>query len=268
VENGGGRPGLWSGAEAYERYVGRWSRAVADRVLDWLGVPPGRRWLDVGCGTGALTEAILARCAPVRVLGVDPSPAFVAHVATRVQDPRAAFREGDAQHLPVADDSVDVVVSGLVLNFVPDPWAALAEMARVTQPGGFVTAYVWDYAGDMQLLRLFWDAAVEGDPAAAGLDEGRLFPSCRPEPLTTMFADGGLQDVHLTAIDVLTTFADFDDFWRPFLAGVGPAPAYAVSLDDVTRAGLRERLRARLPTDVDGAIRLNARAWAVRGRVS
>jgi SAM-dependent methyltransferase len=243
---------------------GDWN-GLARLILE-LGAP--RSIVDVGCGTGALTETIIAHCGPVRVLAVDPSPAFVAHVAAHVEDPRAAVREGDAQHLPVADGSVDVVVSGLVLNFVPHPEAALAEMTRATQPGGSVAAYVWDYAGDMQMLRLFWDAAVDGDPAAAALDEGRLFASCRPEPLAALFDGAGLQDVQVTAIDVVTPFADFDDFWRPFLAGVGPAPAYVTSLDDVARAGLRERLRARLPADVDGSIRLNARAWAVRGRVS
>jgi SAM-dependent methyltransferase len=259
---------LWSGAEAYQQYMGRWSRPVAARFLDWLAPAPGRRWLDVGSGTGALSETILARCAPAAVLGVEPSPAFVAHATNAVRDSRASFRLGDAQHVPVQDASFDVVVSGLVLNFVSDPAAALAEMSRVARPGGVIGAYVWDYAGGMQMTRFFWDAAVDQNPAAEAQDEGRLFPVCRPEPLARLFGDAGLDDVRATAIDVATRFTGFDDFWRPFLAGVGPAPAYAMSLDDAARSALRERLRNRLPAGADGSIPLLARAWAVRGRVS
>jgi SAM-dependent methyltransferase len=268
VEDGGRPLGPWSGGEAYEQYVGRWSRPVAARFLDWLRVAPGRRWLDVGSGTGALTQTILMRCSPAEVLGVEPSPAFVAYATDSVRDPRASFREGDGQHLPVQDASVDVVVSGLVLNFVSDGAAALGEMSRVARSGGVVAAYVWDYAGEMQMIRCFWDGAVDQDPAASALDEGRLFPLCRPEPLATIFGDAGLQDVQVTAIDVATRFTGFDDFWQPFLGGVGPAPAYAMSLDDAARSALRERLRCRLPAGSDGSIPLLARAWAVRGRVS
>ncbi|WP_448624695.1 class I SAM-dependent methyltransferase [Geodermatophilus sp. URMC 64] len=259
-------PSPWAGGDRYESYVGRWSRLVARRFVTGLAGPPGRRWLDVGCGTGALAGAVLAYAAPAAVVGVDPSPDFVAHAAAHVTDPRAAFREGSAQALPLDDASVDVVVSGLVLNFVPDPAAALAEMSRVVTAGGTVAAYVWDYAGGMQLMRYFWDAATERDPATAALDEGRRFPLCRPGPLRDLFTSAGLDDVVTDEIVVPTVFADFDDYWTPFLGGTGPAPAHAMSLSETDRAALREILRARVPIEDDGSIRLSARAWTVRGR--
>ena len=261
-------PTSWVGADAYEAYVGRWSRAVAPRFLEWLDVPAGKRWLDVGCGTGALSETILATCAPVEVCGVDPSLPFVAHAASRVADPRAAFRKGDAERLPVDHDSFDAVVSGLVLNFVPDQPAALGEMHRATRPGGVAAAYVWDYADGMQLMKHFWDVAVEVAPGAGGLREDLRFPMCRPEPLRELFRDARLVDVAVEEIVVPTPFADFDDYWSPFLGGQGPAPAYAMSLSEEDRAALRERLRASLPVEDDGSIRLTARAWAVRGSVA
>jgi SAM-dependent methyltransferase len=259
-------PGSWAGGDRYEAYVGRWSRPVARRFVAWLAVPAGARWLDVGSGTGALSGTVLAVAEPAAVLGVDPSPEFVAHAAAHVPDSRAAFREGAAQALPVDDVAVDAVVSGLVLNFVPDPPAALAEMRRVVRPDGVVAAYVWDYTEGMQLMRWFWDAAAELDPGVRDLDEGPRFPLCRPEPLGGLFTEAGLADVAVEEIVVPTVFADFDDYWTPFLGGTGPAPAYAVQLSEAERAALRESLRSSLPTEPDGSIHLTARAWAVRGR--
>jgi hypothetical protein len=144
----------------------------------------------------------------------------------------------------------------------------MAEMARVTGRGGTIAAYVWDYAEGMQLIRFFWDAAVALDPAAARMDEGPRFPLCRPDALVQLFAAAGLQRVEVTAIDIPTPFASFDDYWRPFLGGQGPAPAYAMALDEAARARLRDRLRERLPAQADGSIRLTARAWAARGTVA
>ncbi|GAA3169157.1 class I SAM-dependent methyltransferase [Blastococcus jejuensis] len=255
----------WSSGERYEPYVGRWSRRVAERFVAWLDLPPGLRWLDVGCGTGALTEAVLLDAAPASVLGVDPSPGFLGHAAATVPDPRATFALGDARALPVADHSVDAVVSGLVLNFVPDPAAALAEFRRAARPGGTVAFYVWDYAGGMQMMRWFWDVAVELDPAAAAQHEGSRFALCRPDPLRDLAATAGLAGVDVTEIVVPTVFPDFDDYWTPFLSAQAPAPSYVASLDDGRRTALREALRDRLPTADDGTISLTARAWAVRG---
>ncbi len=251
---------VWAVSTAYEAYVGRWSRLVAAAFLSWLDVPPGRRWLDVGCGTGALTAAVAATAEPADLLGVDPSAGFVA--AARVSHPGSAFVVGDAQALPLPRGRVDATVSGLALNFVPDPGRAVAEFARVTAAGGVVAAYVWDYAEGMAMMRSFWDAAVALDPAAAALDEGRRFPLCRPEPLARLWAAAGLDHVTVRPLDVPTVFSDFDDYWKPFLGGQGPAPGYVRSLPEERRGALRESLRSRFP---EGTITLSARAWAVRG---
>lgn len=254
----------WESGIPYEQYIGRWSRRVAPLFLSWLGIPAGRRWLDVGCGTGALCAAILDGCLPSSVTGVEPSEGFRA-TANQNLAGRASLRAGSASSIPLADASVDVVVCGLVLNFLPDPSAALAEMQRVTAKPGTIAAYLWDYAGAMELIRHFWDAAVALDPDAAALDEGSRFPLCRPEALQKLFVESGLRDATVRAIDVPTPFASFDEYWRPFLGGNGPAPAYAMSLDGTRRAKLRDRIREYLPTADDGSISLIARAWAVRG---
>jgi len=256
---------VWENAESLERYVGRWSRLVAREFVAWLQVPPGSRWLDVGCGSGALTETVLAEAEPESIEGVDTSEAFVAYAASRVTDLRASFAVADAQALDRPDAAYDAVASSLVLNFLPDPARGAAEMRRVARPGGVVAGYVWDYAGEMQLMRRFWDAAAELDPAAADLDEGRRMAGCNPADLEALFAGAGLEEVETRAIDVPTVFADFDDYWSPFEGGQGPAPGYCVSLPPDRRAALRERLRETLPAASDGAISLVARAWAVRG---
>jgi SAM-dependent methyltransferase len=255
----------WDSGSDYEPYVGRWSRLVAREFLGWLAVPPGGRWLDVGCGTGALAETVLALAAPGEVVGIDPSPAYVAFARERVKDPRARFDVGDALALQEAPVTCDAVVSGLVLNFVPQPGQAVSEMARVARPGAVVAAYVWDYADGMRMMRHFWDAAGELDPGARELDEGRRFPLCKPEPLTDLFRRAGLADVEVRAIDVPTAFRDFDDYWSPFLGGQAPTPGYAMSLSQERRTALRDRIRDGLPTNPRGEHHLTARAWAVRG---
>lgn len=221
----------------------------------------------MGCGTGALCAAILDRCSPASVAGVEPSEGFL-KTATENLAGRAALHRGSATAIPLGDASVDVVVSGLVLNFVPDLRAALAEMARVTAKGGTVAAYVWDYAGKMELMRYFWDAAVALDPGAASMDEGIRFPLCRLEALEKLFAAAELEGVDVKPIDIPTRFTNFDDYWQPFLGGQGPAPAYAISLDDTTRASLRDRIRERMPIAANGSISLTARAWATRATVA
>lgn len=254
----------WDHGDPYEQFVGRWSRQVAPLFLHWLGVPPGRRWLDVGCGTGALSAAILERCSPAFVVGVEPSQGFLESARRRLAG-RATLDCGSATAIPLRNESIDVVVSALVLNFIPDLPAALAEMVRVTSHGGLIGAYVWDYAGKMELIRHFWDAAASLDARALQLDEGVRFPLCRPEALTEAFATANLRSIEVTAIDIPTRFPSFDDYWQPFLGGQGPAPAYAMSLDESARVRLREHLRNTVPSSADGSISMTARAWAVRG---
>ena len=258
---------IWASGSPYEQYVGRWSRLVAREFLDWLAVPDGSQWLDVGCGTGALSEAILHQAAPDGLVGCDPSEGFLAHARAEIVDARVRFEQADARALPFEDRQFDAVVGGLMLNFVPEPERALAEMTRVTRPGGTTAVYVWDYAGEMQLMRQFWDAAAALDPGARDLDEGIRFPICQSAPLARLFEGAGLEDVRTRSIDVPTVFRDFDDYWSPFLGAQGPAPSYVMSLDEPRRDALRDRVRASLPAAEDGSIHLRARAWAARGAV-
>jgi len=254
----------WEQGDPYEQYVGRWSRRVAPRFLSWLGIPGGQRWLDVGCGTGALCAAILDNCSPSSVAGVEPSEGFL-RTAERNLAGRVALHRGSATQIPLDSACADAVVSGLVLNFIADPRAALAEMARVTGKGGTIAAYVWDYAGKMELMRFFWDAAIALNPQAAKMDEGVRFPLCSPAALEALFAQAGFSGVETTAIDIPTPFSSFEDYWRPFLGGQGPAPAYAMALDESARSLLRDRIRGHVPAGTDGSLWLSARASAVRG---
>ena len=259
------RKDMWASGVSYESYVGRWSRLVAGQFLSWLDVPSGVQWLDVGCGTGALSQTILDTASPHGVLGIDSSEGYIEFAREQIQDPRVAFRLGDAQALPVESAAYDAVVSGLVLNFFPQPSQALNEMIRAVRIGGIVAAYVWDYAGQMQLMRYFWDAAVALDGAVSALDEGQRFPLCQPEPLRQLFRTAQLEKLEVHLIDVGTAFRDFDDYWSPFLGGQGPAPGYTMSLSEERRVALREHIRLTLPIAPDGSIRLIARAWAVHG---
>ena len=255
----------WTSGDKYEPYIGRWSRLVAREFLKWLAIPAGGQWLDVGCGTGALSQTILQFAKPAKIKGIDRSEGFVAFAKEHTQDNRVHFEVGDAESLNADSGTFHAAVSGLVLNFIPHPDRAVAEMTRVTRSGGVVAAYVWDYAGRMQLIRHFFDAAMALDPNAVELDEGRRFPICQPEALSRLFESAGLQHVEVQPIEIPTVFRDFDDYWTPFLGGQGPAPSYAMSLSEERRSALRERIRAGLPFASDGSIPLVARSWAVRG---
>jgi len=257
---------MWQSGDAYEAYIGRWSRRIAETFVRQLGIPASRRWLDVGCGTGALTSAVLTAGDPAEVVGVDPSEGFLKTARANVTDPRASFEVADARALPFPDDRFDVAVSGLVLNFVPDPAEAAAEIVRVTVPGGLAAAYLWDLAEGMEVIRHFWDAAAELDPAkVAELDEGRRFTLCRPEPLGRLWTEAGFTGVSVGQIKIPAVFTGFDDYWKPFLGAQGPAPAYLATLPEARRDQIRELLRSRLPTNPDGSIPLTARAWVVSG---
>lgn len=256
--------GSWTDGDAYERFMGRWSALLAQRLVEWLEPVAGAHWVDVGSGTGALTEAVLHAAAPAGVVAVDPSPAFTAYATARFDDDRVTVRTGDAEALPVDSRAADYVVAGLVLNFVADPERAVGEMARVAKPGGTVACTVWDYAEGMQMLRVFWDAATALDPRAAALDEAR-FAVCRPDPLARVFTAAGLQDVQVGELTVPTVFAGVDDFWQPFLGGQGAVAGYVAGLDDGARDALAGEVRRRLTVADDGRVRLTAKAWAARG---
>jgi SAM-dependent methyltransferase len=257
----------WAAGEAYEDFMGRWSRLLAARFVAWLPVRPRAHWLDVGCGTGALADAIRAAANAASVVACDPSEPFVEYARRWQVDPRVSFVVAGAGHLPTRPGGFDRVTSLLALNFFPEPEAAVDEMRRITAVHGLVSACVWDYAGGMEFLRRFWDCIGGSDPGAAELDEARRFPMCRPAALESLFREGGLADVVCESIEIPTRFSTFADFWKPFLGGTGPAPSYVASLDPGRREALAARLRRSLAPEPDGAISLVARAWAVRGVV-
>ncbi len=253
----------WAAGDAYEQFMGRWSRDVATHFLQWLGVTPQQRWLDVGCGTGALTQAIVSSADPHTVVGLDASLDFVLY-ANRQTIP-ARFVVADGSALPLQDAAVDAIVSGLALNFMLQPAQVAAEMVRAVRPGGVVAAYVWDYAGKMEFLRYFWDVAVTLDPSAASQHEGNRFPLCRPEALHQLWQTAGFENIVVEALDVPTVFDSFESYWQPFMLGNFPAPKYAMSLNPAQRDLLQDRLRAAVPVAEDGSIHLIPRVWAIRG---
>ncbi|WP_166267224.1 class I SAM-dependent methyltransferase [Marinobacter caseinilyticus] len=251
----------WESGDPYEYFMGRWSRLVAQSFIDGLPPSSGLTWLDVGCGTGALSQAIFQKREPSGVIAIDQSKAFVASTQERL-GAQAQCRVGNALELPLTDHSVDCAVSGLVLNFIPNPEKALREMRRVTRPGGTVATYIWDYPGKMEFLKYFWDAVVYLDSAASDLHESTRFSDSTDAGLKTLFRKAGLAQATVEAIEIDTIFESFDDFWQPFLGGQGPAPTYVLSLDAPERNELRARLKERLPIQANGQIPLVARAWA------
>lgn len=258
----------WGQADPYERYVGRWSRRVAAEFLPWVSVGPGADWADIGCGTGALTQCILREGHPTSVVAVDSSSGFVGTALKNIQEPCVRFQVADATALPLKDASVDVAVSGLVLNFVTKPAAMVAEMVRINRPRGQVAAYVWDYAGGMQMMRYFWDAAVEVAGRVEVPDEASRFPVCAPDPLRSLWQAAGLAHIEVCSIEIPTTFTDFNDYWQPFLGGQGAAPTWLAGQIPAQQHAIRELLHHKLPIQPDGSIELRAAAWAIKGTVS
>ena len=256
----------WAAGSAYESFMGRWSRRLAPGFVSWLGIPSGAHWLDVGCGTGALTDAICRHAHPASVVACDPAEAFIEHARRHSQDARADYVVAGVGGLPGRPGGYGSVSSLLALNFFPDPPAAVAEMRSLAAAHGVVSACVWDYGDGMGFLRSFWDAAVATDAAARGLDEGERFPLCRPGALADLFRRGGLTEVRCDPIEIVTEFVSFEDYWQPLLGGTGPAPSYVASLGADRRRALARTLDEILPRGRDGAIALPARAWAVRGR--
>lgn len=257
----------WAAGSTYEEYMGRWSRRLAPRFVSWLRVAPRAHWLDVGCGTGSLANAICEHAQPASVVGCDPAEPFIEFAREHRRDDRVSFVVAGIASLPRRPEGFGSVTSSLALNFFPDAAAAVREMRSVAAAGGTVSACVWDYAGGVEFLRLFWDAATALDPTARELDEGNRFPLCRPDALAALFDGGGLDDVRCEPIEIRTPFASFDDYWQPFLGRTGPAPSYVAALDADRRGILAQRLDETLPRGPGGTIALAARAWAVRGTV-
>jgi SAM-dependent methyltransferase len=251
-------------AEAYDRHIGRYGPELARALCDAAGLVPGITALDVGCGPGALTTVLVERLGAARVAAADPSAPFAAACEERL--PGIRVKHAAAERLPFGDEEFDVALAQLVVNFMSDAHAGVAEMARVTRADGTVGAAVWDYAGEMTLLRRFWDAAVALDPSARAEDEGVSMPFCTPETLGALWSQAGLQSVDVGAVTVGADYEDFDDLWRPLETGVGPSGAYVAALEPQDRAALRDELRRRLGVG-DAPFRLDARAWVVTGRV-
>jgi len=256
----------WISSDPYEYFMDRWSRLVARLFVDWLSPSSGLKWLDVGCGSDALSEAVINNHEPAELIAIDQSEGFVI-TAQKCLGSRAHCRVGNALALPLADSSVNITVSGLVLNFIPGPEKAIAEMRRVTAPGGTVALYVWDYAGKMDFLRLFGDIAAELNPKASGFHEGKRFADSSADSLKDLFAHAGFLETVIAPIEIETHFYDFDDYWKPFLGGQGPAPTYVASLDESEKNNLRDALSERLPIQSDGSIIMFARAWAASSQV-
>jgi len=257
----------WESGDSYEYYMGRWSRLVAESFIEWLAPSPRRKWLDIGCGSGALSAVILNNCKPAALTAIDHSEDFVRTAQKRLGG-RVRCRVGNALSLPLANASVNIAVSGLVLNFMPEPDKALSEMRRVTDAGGTVAAYIWDYAGRMDFLRHFWDAAVAINTEAANQHESKRFQDSNAGALKRRFEEAGFVNIETKSIEVITNFRDFDDYWRPFLGGQGPAPSFVTSLDEDRKNMLRQTLQARLPAAPDGSIAMVARAWAAKGQIA
>ena len=255
----------WASGIAYEKFMGRWSILIAQKFLNWLAIFPACSWLDVGCGTGSLTKLILETYQPKEIISIDSSSDLISYAQRSITNPSVHFKVGLAQSLELDSNSIDATVSGLVLNFVPQPKEAIVEMLRVTKPGGRIGIFLWDYAEGMQMLRYFWDAAVELNNNANQLDEGIRFPLCQKGQLESLIREVGLKQVESITIEVETVFQNFDDYWQPFLGSVGPAPSYTMSLNEKDRQRLEDRLRNALPIDDSGSISLIARAWAVKG---
>jgi SAM-dependent methyltransferase len=249
---------------AYERFMGRWSRAAGAVFLDWVAPPSDARWLDVGCGTGVFTELVLDRCAPTTVVAIDPSAAQIKLARSKQVAQRADFRVADAQALPFPDGAFDVVASALVINFIPDPARALAEMRRVARPGGVLAGYVWDFAGSRSpgsvLRRAMRRAGTDG-PAVSGTETSRL------DAIRALFAQAGLQEIAGRTIDVTVSFPDFEDFWQSQTLGSNPTSKVIATLPESDRAQLIAAARAELRAGPDGTFAYSARANAIKARV-
>jgi ubiquinone/menaquinone biosynthesis C-methylase UbiE len=277
LEAGGYRVGDWvamsrtpaadtflQGAEVYDRHIGRYGHELALELIKFADVRPGQRVLDVGCGPGALTRQLVAVVGAEQVAAIDPSAPFVQASRDRLPGIRAEVAAAEA--LPFADGVFNRTLAQLVVNFMTDAEAGVREMCRVTRSGGIVAAAVWDYAGQMTLLRRFWDSVAALDPSAADLDEGSSMRYCTPEELAALWTDADLDQVAISDVVVTAGYEGFDDLWEPLEYGVAPSGAYVASLPPDRRAELKADFQQRLGAG-NAPFRLGARAWLVKGQV-
>jgi SAM-dependent methyltransferase len=257
----------WTSGKDYDAWMGRWSRLLALEFLKWLSIPPGARWLDVCCGTGITTQAIIEHSSAASVVGIDVNPIQIAFAREHRSHPKISFELADAMALPFKDQTFDAAVCGLGLHYTPDPNRALLEMRRTTRLGGTIATYVWDFAEGARFLRLFWDAAIDVDPEAREFDQARRFPLCTPNGLRAAFEAAHLESPVVKPLEIVTRFANFDDYWLPMSTGQGSGPHYLSLRDERTRLAIRDRLKSSLPTDAQGTIALPARSWAIRATV-
>ncbi len=256
----------WDSGNPYEYFMGRWSSLMAPVFIKWLNPISSLAWLDIGCGTGALSDVISQNCNPKSLIGIDPSKKFVDEAKKRLKN-KADIFVGDVDSINFKENSIDMIVSGLVLNFFPNIISAFTEMKKVLKPNGIIAAYVWDYSDRMDFLRYFWDAAILIDNDARNLDEGVRFPICNQHKLYRLFQDVGLNDIEVTTLDIITQFDNIDDYWNPFLGGQGPAPSYLASLSQEKQDVLKELVIGNLPIVSDGTIKLLGRAIAIKGKL-
>lgn len=256
----------WTSGADYDRWMGRWSRLLAREFLRWLQLPPGLRWIDICCGSGVLTEGIVETNTPAGVAGIDASAEQIQFARAHRGQSDVTFEVGNAMSLPFPDESFDVAVCGLGLNYIPNAVEGLGEFKRVVRPEGTIALYVWDYGQGARFLREFWDAAAAVDPSAAEFDQANRFPMCTQAGLKNLFERTGLRDIETHPLNINTRFCSFEDYWEPLLSGQGSAPNYLASRDHQVQAAICQRLKDSLPTDSEGAIELPARAWAIRSR--
>lgn len=256
-----------SDGAAYERFIGRWSRRVADRLAAEVPVPPDGPLLDVGCGTGSVAAALRARHPDRRIVGVDVSEPYLEFARLRSDCAGIEFLQGDGQALAFPDATFAAAYALIALNFISDPLRAAREMARVVRPGGVVVAAAWDFRGGLVYQRLLWDTAAGIDPKAAETRD-RIFsnPLAKPEGMTDLLRAAGLADVRRESLTIRMDFADFDDYWQPLLGGQGPVGGYVAALEPELRDRVCEAVRAAyLSGDADGPRSLTATSWVVTG---
>jgi ubiquinone/menaquinone biosynthesis C-methylase UbiE len=258
-------PNLFTDGKAYERLMGRWSQVAGEKFLDWIDPPKNLHWIDVGCGNGAFTEVLIARCSPAAVTGIDPSDGQIDYARTRPGTKTAQFRVGDAQSLPFADDSFDAASMALVISFLPDPLKGAAEMARVVRPGGWVATYMWDFPGGGFPL---WPVAEAMKSLGMTAFARPNTDASRRDDMRAIWEKAGLRSVDTEVIRIRVAYSDFEDFWQSNTLPVGPAGKAIQDLSPSAKDQLKARLREQLPTGADGGIAYEAFANAVKGRVA